>query len=174
MSFIKNIIEIVKKNTLLKIVLQIIIVLVVYFSIRAWQSVGNIQGLAPVILATSLNNEKIDSRDFQDKPLLIHFWATWCPICQFENDNIENIAKDYQVISIASWSEGTAEVRKYLKDEHLNLPIVIVDEDAEWAKVFAVKGVPTSFIVDKKGVIQFIERGYTSEMGLRFRLWWLQ
>ena len=174
MSSITNIIEIVKKNTLLKIALQIIIVLVVYFSIRAWQSVDNIQGQAPVIMATSLNNEKIDSRDFQDKPLLIHFWASWCPICQFENDNIENIAKDYQVISIASWSEGAADVRKYLKDENLNLPVVIVDEDAEWAKVFAVKGVPSSFIVDKKGVIQFIEKGYTSEVGLRLRLWWLQ
>ncbi|MCW9048569.1 MAG: redoxin domain-containing protein [Gammaproteobacteria bacterium] len=174
MSSITNIIEIFKKNTLLKITLQIFIVLIVYFSIRTWQSADNIKGQAPVILATSLNNEKIDSRDFQDKPLLIHFWATWCPICQFENDNIENIGKDYQVISIASWSEGATEVQKYLKDEQLNLPIVIIDEDAEWAKVFAVNGVPTSFIVDKKGVIQFIEKGYTSEMGLRLRLWWLQ
>jgi len=169
-----NIKTIVKKNKVFSILLQLAAVLVVYFIIRAWQSVDNIKGQAPVILATSLNNEKIDSRDFKTKPLLIHFWATWCPICQFENNNIENIAKDYQVISIASWSGGAAEVRQYLKDEQLHLPIVILDDDAEWAKVFAVKGVPTSFIVDKKGVIHFIEKGYTSEVGLRLRLWWLQ
>ena len=169
-----NIKKLYRKNKFFNILLQLLVVLVVYFSIRAWQSVDNIQGKAPVILATTLNNEKIDSRDFQSKPVLIHFWATWCPICQFENNNIENISKDYQVISIASWSEGKAEVQKYIKDEHLNLPIVIVDEDGEWAKVFAVKGVPTSFIVDKKGDIQFIEKGYTSELGLRLRLWWLE
>ena len=169
-----NIKKIVKKNKTFNILLQLVAVLVIYFIIRAWQSVDNIKGQVPVILASSLNNEKIDSREFQTKPLLIHFWATWCPICQFENSNIENIAKDYQVISIASWSGDGAEVRQYLKDEQLNLPIVILDENAEWAKVFAVKGVPTSFIVDKKGVIQFIEKGYTSEVGLRLRLWWLQ
>jgi len=170
----KHINKTVKKNKVFKVLLQLVAVLVVYFLIRTWQSVGNIQGQAPVILATSLNNEKIDSRDFQKKPLLIHFWATWCPICQFGNNNIYNISKDYQVVSIASWSGGASEVRQYLKDEHLNMPIVIVDEDAEWAKVFAVKGVPTSFIIDKKGAIQFIEKGYTSEIGLRLRLWWLQ
>lgn len=169
-----NILKIVKKNKVLSILLQFIIVLTVYLVIRAWQSVDNIKGQAPVIFATSLNNEKIDSRRFQTKPLLIHFWATWCPICQFENNNIENIANDYQVISIASWSGGAAEVRQYLRDEQLNFPVVIIDENAEWAKVFAVKGVPTSFIVDKKGEIQFIEKGYTSEIGLRLRLWWLQ
>jgi len=174
MSFMVNIKKIAPENKFFKILLQIIFVLFIYLLIRAWQSVDNIQGQAPIILATALSGENIDSRDFQSKPVLIHFWATWCPICQFENNNIANLAKDYQVITIASWSEGNAQVKKYLQDEQLNLPIVIVDEDGEWAKVFAVKGVPSSFIVDEKGEIQFIEKGYTSELGLRLRLWWLE
>lgn len=173
MSFILNLKKIYPKNKILKLLMQFAFVLLIYFSIRTWQSIDNIQGQAPIILATALTNEEIDSRDFQNKPVLIHFWATWCPICQFENNNIANLAKDYQVITIASWSEGDAQVSEFLKNENLNLPIVIVDEDGEWAKMFAVKGVPSSFIVDGDGVIQFIEKGYTSEIGLRLRLWWL-
>jgi len=169
-----NIKKIYPKNKFFKILLQIVFVFIVYILIRTWQSVDNIQGQAPVILATTLTNENIDSREFQGKPLLIHFWATWCPICQFENNNIANLANDYQVITIASWSGGDNQVRQYLNDESLDFPIVIVDEDGEWANVFSVKGVPNSFIVDAEGEIQFIEKGYTSEYGLRLRLWWLK
>ncbi|VAW54770.1 hypothetical protein MNBD_GAMMA07-2798, partial [hydrothermal vent metagenome] len=97
----------------------------------------------------------------------------WCHICEFENSNIANIAKDYDVITIASWSESATQVKAYLQKEKLNFP-VIVDEDGEWAKVYGVKGVPASFVLDKTGVIQYIETGYTSEMGLRLRLWWLE
>ena len=133
----------------------------------------NIQGMAPAIVATTLKGETFDLRDHQSKPVLVHFWATWCPICEFENSNIVNIAEDYQVITVASWSETEAEVREYLRKEGLNLP-VIVDEDGEWAKVYGVKAVPSSFFVDKKGFIQFVEKGYTSEVGMRARLWWLE
>ncbi len=153
--------------------LQILLLLLIYFSLRAWKSMDYIKGDAPVINAITLKGKPFDLRQHRSKPILVHFWATWCHICQFENSNIENIAKDYDVITIASWSESATQVKAFLKKENLHLP-VIVDEDGEWAKVYGVKGVPASFIVDRKGVIQFIETGYTSEIGLRLRLWWLQ
>lgn len=65
------------------------------------------------------------------------------------------------------------QVREYLKRENLSYP-VIVDEDGEWANVYGVKAVPASYIIDSKGVIRFIEKGYSSETGLRLRLWWLE
>jgi len=173
MSFLANFKNHYKQNKFSRIIVQLLLVLLVYFSIRAWQSMDNIQGEAPIIVASMLNGKNFDLREYQSKPVLVHFWATWCPICQFENSNIVNIAKDYQVITIVSWSEGAAQVREYLKKENLSLP-VIVDEDGEWAKVYGVKGVPASYIIDENGMIQFIEKGFTSETGLRLRLWWLE
>jgi len=173
MSIFTSIRNSYKQNKFVRIIIQLIFVLLIYFSIRTWQSMDNIQGEAPVIVASRLNGENFDLRKQQSKPVLVHFWATWCPICQFENSNIANIAKDYQVITIASWSEGEAQVAEYLKKENLNLP-VIVDEDGEWAKVYGVKAVPASFIIDSQGMIQYIEKGFTSETGLRLRLWWLE
>jgi thiol-disulfide isomerase/thioredoxin len=167
-----SVINLYKKNKVIRILSQTLFVLLIIFLIRAWQARHHIQGDAPVIVANTLQGELFDLREHQSKPVLVHFWATWCPICQFENANIENLSKDYQVITIASWSEGETEVRDFLKSENINMP-VIVDEDGEWANVYGVKAVPASFVIDAQGIIQFIETGYTSEMGLRMRLWWL-
>lgn len=173
MNFMSRIIHIFKQNKMLSILLQILLLLVVYFSLRTWKSMDFIEGDAPVINDVTLNGVAFDLREHRSKPMLVHFWATWCHICEFENSNIANIAKDYDVITIASWSESATQVKAYLQKEKLNFP-VIVDEDGEWAKVYGVKGVPASFVLDKTGVIQYIETGYTSEMGLRLRLWWLE
>ena len=173
MSFFDNTKQAYKKNKYIRLVFQLMFFLLIYFSIRTWQSVDNIQGKAPVIVAVTLEGEKVDLRKYQSRPVLVHFWATWCPVCQFENSNIANLVEDYQVITIASWSETETQVKTYLTDEGLSMP-VIVDEDGEWAKVYGVKAVPSSFFIDSKGVIQFVEKGYTSELGLRLRLWWLE
>ncbi len=149
------------------------LLLLLIFIIRSWQSRGHIEGAAPVILASTIKGQVFDLREQQSKPILVHFWATWCGICKLENSNIVNLAKDYQVMTIASWSDGPEQVKQYLESEQLDFP-VIVDEDGEWAKVYGVKAVPASFIVDSNGQVQFVEVGYTTEMGLRLRLWWLQ
>lgn len=161
-----------KQNKYLRFLFNFCVVLIVYFSVRYWKSMDHIEGEAPVIHASQLNGEFFDLREMRDKPVLVHFWATWCPVCQMENSNIASLAQDYQVVTVASWSEGEKEVANYLKQENLEMP-VIVDEDGELAKLYAVKAVPASFVLDAKGVIQFIETGYTTEPGLRLRLWWL-
>ncbi len=173
MSFLHSVRSIYKRHTLIRIVSQLSVLVLIYFSIRAWQSMDDIQGRAPNINASMLKGEVFDLSEHQSKPVLIHFWATWCPVCQFENSNIANLVKDYQVITLVSWSGDEAQIREYLKKENLNLP-VIVDNEGEWAKIYAVQAVPSSFFIDAKGMIQFIEKGYTSEIGLRLRLWWLQ
>jgi len=161
-----------KRFFILRFFVQFLLILAIYFSIRYWKSLDNIEGIAPVIHDITLSGENFDLREHKNKPLLVHFWATWCPMCQLENSNIASIAKDYKVITIASWSEGQTEVANYLKQENLALP-VIVDESGEWAKLYGVKAVPSSFVIDGQGIIQFIETGYTTEAGLRLRLWWL-
>ena len=108
--------------------------------------------------------------EFAGKPVLIYFWATWCPICELENGAIQSIAQDYQVISIASWSEDASVVKAYLQKNRLTFPVML-DSSGELAQSLGLKGVPTSFILDHKGDITFIETGYSTEPGLRFRLW---
>lgn len=166
-----------KEKRLVRILVQFVFILFIYFVIRAWKAMDDIHGEAPVIKAQMLHGENFDIREKihpkDNKPILVHFWATWCPVCELENSNIASLVGDYQVVTIASWSEGATNVAEYLSQKKLDMP-VIVDEDGEWAKLYGVNAVPKSFFIDSKGLIRFIESGYTTEAGLRLRLWWLE
>jgi len=107
---------------------------------------------------------------FSGEPVLLHFWATWCPVCDLQKGSVESIAKDYAVISVASWSEGEAEVKSYMQENGLTFPVML-DDSGQLARSFGLKGVPASFILSPSGKIKFVETGYTTELGLRFRLW---
>ena len=67
--------------------------------------------------------------EFSGEPVLLHFWATWCPVCDLQKGSVESIAKDYPVISIASWSEGEAEVNSYMQENGLTFPVMLDDSN---------------------------------------------
>jgi len=130
-----------------------------------------VNGEAPIINDRLLTGEMVDLKKYRGKPVLVHFWATWCPVCKLENNNINSISKDYPVITIAYRPESAGEVKEYMQDAQLSMP-VIIDSMGEWSEQYGIRGVPVSFILNAEGEIQFSEFGYTSEMGLRMRLWW--
>ncbi len=103
------------------------------------------------------------------KPLVIHFWATWCPTCRLEASNIESISKKYEVLTIAVNSGDNAEIEAYLKSKELTFR-VLNDTNGKWAKQFKVEAYPTTFIYDSKGELKFTEVGYTTTAGLLARL----
>jgi thiol-disulfide isomerase/thioredoxin len=128
----------------------------------------------------NLNKEKLSINNFtllndkeylvlEDKPLIIHFWATWCPTCKFEASNIEKLSKDYEVITIAVQSGTKEEIEKYLKEHNLTFNVVN-DEEAIYSRNFNIKAFPTTFIYDENKNLRFSEVGYTSTFGLYFRM----
>ena len=103
-------------------------------------------------------------------PVLIYFFAEWCPICKVQHSVIENINEDYQVIGVAMQSGSLDIVKKYVNDNGITFNVVN-DESGTISSDFGVNGVPASFIVDSQGIIQYSTRGYATEAGLRSRLW---
>lgn len=107
----------------------------------------------------------------ENRPLLINFWATWCPVCKLEESSIEKLSKDFQVITIATQSGSKKEIEEYLKNNQLNFKVVN-DEDGLISQKFNIKAFPTTFIYDKNQNIKFTEVGYSSYFGLYLRLLW--
>jgi thiol-disulfide isomerase/thioredoxin len=105
------------------------------------------------------------------KPILIHFWATWCPTCKLEASNINFLSKYYQVVTIAVKSGSDYEIKKYL-DEHGYHYRVVNDKDGTLSRKFQIAGYPTTFIYDADKKLRFSEVGYTSTFGLWLRLLW--
>lgn len=105
----------------------------------------------------------------KDKPILVHFWATWCPTCKFESPNIETISKDYEVITIAVQSGSKKEIQNYLDEHNLSFKVVN-DEDGFYSRKFNIKAFPTTLIYDKNKNLKFSEVGYTTTVGLYTRM----
>ena len=152
------------------LLIEIVLIVIVYIAAKAYSGRNLVSGMAPNIEASAVNNKEIHLDSYRGKPVLLHFWATWCPVCQLEYDSINAISQDYQVITIAMQSGDKAAISTYLEENNLRFD-TLVDEHGELAELFGVRGVPNSFIISPEGKISFTEIGYTTEWGLRARLW---
>jgi peroxiredoxin len=150
--------------------LNFALILCAFLLIQWWQSRPLANGQAPALAASLLNGQMVDLKHYRGQPLLVHFWAQWCPICRAEQGSIQAIAEDFPVLSIAMQSGSATTVAEFMREEDLTFP-TIADPHAEIASAWGVKAVPVSFILDAAGTIRFSSVGYTTEAGLRARLW---
>ena len=105
----------------------------------------------------------------EGKPLVIHFWATWCPTCKLEAGNIQRVSEKYEVLTVAVQLSSDVEVAAYMQENELSFK-VLNDTGGIWAKKFNIEAYPTTFIYDAEGELKFSEVGYTSTAGLLARL----
>ena len=124
----------------------------------------------PSFALTTIEKKEINTNMYHNKPLMIHFWATWCPTCKLEASTIESLSKEYQVLSIAVNSGDDDEIKLFM-DSHKLTYDVINDRDGTFAEKFSVSSFPTTFIYDKDAKIKFSEVGYSSTLGLKLRMW---
>jgi len=149
---------------------ELLLIVGVFLALRAWLQQDMASGPVPPLAGTTLDGQSFDLRRYPERPVLVHFWATWCRICALEQDSIDAIARDWlardwPVITVAMQSGSAAEVQRHLQREGLDFP-VINDPGGRLARRFGVQAVPASFVVDARDRIVF-----RSEAGLRFRLW---
>jgi len=125
---------------------------------------------APPVTAATLGGGRFSLQQFHGRPAVVHFWATWCPVCELEQGMVAAAARDLPIITVAMQSGTPEEVRDYLLRQGVDYPVVN-DERGWLAAQYGVKAVPASFILDGEGKVRFVTRGYTSGWGLRARLW---
>ncbi len=135
-----------------------------------WMTRNQASGPAPVIAGVSLDGQftEIEYAAFE-RPLLVYFFADWCPICKLQNSAMESIANDYPVVGVAMQSGDLNNVQAYVAAQNLTLD-VINDDTGRLSQDFSVNGVPAAFIIDRHGQILSSTRGYTNQWSLRARL----
>ncbi len=107
----------------------------------------------------------------QDKPILVHIWALWCPTCKVESSNIQTLSEHYTVLTIAVKSGSNDDINNYMKENDYTFNVVN-DKSGFIASDFKVSAFPTAFIYDKDKNLVFSDVGYTSTWGLIIRMWW--
>ncbi|WP_298610329.1 redoxin domain-containing protein [uncultured Thiothrix sp.] len=155
--------------------IELAIVLALIFGVRAWQQRTLIVGEAPIFNEIDLKGQEISLAAYRGKPLLLHFWASWCPICEVEQGSINKVIEaGWPMVTVAYSSGEAEEVKRYMERKGINNWITIVDNDGELARQYGVVGVPTSYVLDRQGSISFREVGASTSWGLRLRLWFAE
>jgi len=153
------------------LLIYILILFVAGFLGNLWMTRNQAGGQAPLLSGPDIQGQwqQVHYTAF-DQPLLLYFFADWCPICKFQHAEISAVNQHYPVVAIAMQSGSNAELSVYLQQQGLDLEL-INDRQGDISRRFGVQGVPASFIINNKGEIAFSTRGYTSRIGLYSRLW---
>lgn len=120
--------------------------------------------LAPEINLKSLNGDPIVLSQLEGHPVLVNFWATWCGPCREEFPALVRAYKKYKdqglvVIGVNFQDENTDEgVLTFMRNTLVNFPVVR-DTGERVGRMYDIRGLPTSFFVDRKGIIRDIVIG---------------
>lgn len=128
-------------------------------------SVGIDQGeAAPNFELVDMYGEPVHLSDFRGKKILLNFWATWCPPCRAEMPHMQSIYEDYKDevvilgVNLTTTEASREDVGTFIEKYGLNFPIIL-DEQGEVTKTFRVIAYPTTYAIDRDGVIREIFRG---------------
>lgn len=97
--------------------------------------------------------------DYKGKPLIIHFWATWCPYCKKLQPGLDRIAQthketDLQVLGISFNEDEGAMPAETLKKRGIHFQTLVKGEAA--AKLYGVPGTPTTVFINRAGEIVWV------------------
>ncbi|NKN31766.1 protein disulfide oxidoreductase [Marichromatium bheemlicum] len=159
-----------RRRQLWRWTLNLLLFIAALQAIDWWKTRTLPNGAAPPLQGITLDGEIRALADYRGAPLLVHFWATWCPICRLSEDAIAAVAEDHQVVTVAMQSGNDADIAAYLDAQGLDL-VVIPDPDGAIAGRWGVGAVPTSFVIDATGAIHSSTMGLSTAPGLRARLW---
>jgi thioredoxin-dependent peroxiredoxin len=122
---------------------------------------------APAFQLADQNGQVVSLASLKGKPVLLNFWATWCPFCQAERPAIQQIYNNWQskglVVLTADLigtlpTETSANLISFMNSHGYTFP-VLMDTNAAVAKAYGVKATPTNVLIDKNGIIFEIQVG---------------
>jgi peroxiredoxin len=115
---------------------------------------------APDFTLEDLDAKKISLKDYRGKVILINFWATWCPPCRREMPSMERLhqyfkGKDFIVLAV-NQMESVDQVFAYTGELEVDPTFTILfDKDSAVSRAYSVLGLPTTYLIDKKGNMRF-------------------
>jgi peroxiredoxin len=103
-----------------------------------------------------LNGKAVSLSDFKGKIVFLNFWTTWCPECRYEMPSMQNLHtyfkdKDFAMVAI-NMNEPAAVVKRYFRDHKLTFT-ALLDSINELGAPFGIRGIPTTYIIDREGGI---------------------
>jgi len=122
---------------------------------------------APDFSVPDLSGNKVSLSAYRrQKVVLLDFWATWCGPCRMAMVGLQTLQDKYkgQGLEILSLNQGEPadQVRQFINRKKYGFHVVL-DADGNIGAKWGVRGIPTLVLVDKSGVIQWLQVGYNKD-----------
>ena len=123
--------------------------------------------LAPDFLLTSTAGKQVKLSEARGRPVLLNFWATWCPPCKQEMPLLQQTAEAYPDLAVlAVNNDEAAEVAAgFAQANHLTFTILL-DPGGAVNTLYQLRGYPTSYFIDSAGILRAIHIGQLTEAAL--------
>lgn len=120
-----------------------------------------------------LDGNAVKLSDFYGKPIVLNFWASWCPPCKEEMPAFEKLYQEkggeiqFLMVDMVDGSQETLEKgSSYVEEQGFTFP-VYYDTDMDMAYQYGVTSLPTTLLIDSDGYIVGYQKGAISEEILR-------
>ena len=119
-----------------------------------------------------LGGEALRLEDFRGKVVYLDFWASWCGPCRQSLPWMESLRRDYaaaglEVIAV-NVDETPADGIGFLKRYAVSYP-VLGDSGGAIAALYDVKDMPSSYLIDRRGTVRKVHRGFNARAGAQLR-----
>ena len=129
--------------------------------------------LVPDFTITDADGKEISFSDFRGKPVVLNFWASWCPPCKQEMPEFEKVYQElgsevqFVMLSLTDGSRETTETASsFIKNQGYTFP-VFFDTNREGASLFGIQSIPTTFFISSDGYLVDYWIGMLDEAALR-------
>ena len=124
---------------------------------------------APNFKVVTTSGQTVTQENYRGHVLVIDFFATWCIPCREAVPHLVEMSRKYgkqglQVLGLSADEDGERVVRSFAEEHRVNYPMALANETVQ--ADFGIRAVPVMFVIDKKGKVVEIFRGFSDEIGL--------
>lgn len=117
---------------------------------------------APAFTLQDMRGENVSLSDFKGQIVILNFWATWCPPCRQEMPELNKMDAELKKSGEATFlainltdgrRETKAKVSQFMESNKYGFR-VLLDPEADTAEIFTIRGIPTTLVIDREGVLR--------------------
>jgi peroxiredoxin len=123
---------------------------------------------APNFKVVTTSGQSVSLDNYRGYVLVLDFFATWCAPCKNSIPHLVEMNRKYgkqglQVLGMSADEDGEKDVREFADQYRVNYPLALAGEAVQ--ADFGIRSVPVMFVVDKKGKVADVFRGFSDEIG---------